>query len=506
MPKLIVSYRRSDSAASAGRIVDHLVAHFGQNSVFLDVENIPFGTDFRTHIRNELLHSDVLLAVIGPRWSGAGPDGRTRLDDESDPVRVEIQTALRSGITIVPLLIDDATMPTANQLPEALRDLAFLNAAPVDMGRDFHPHMDRLTRSLENLAAAAPQRPIPVMDIAPSGSVPGPSARRRPVLAAAAAIVLAAGLGIVGGWSMAGSATLAPPPAVGIGGPGESPAARTTKSPGSARMPDVEPPATTQTTPSRRGKAHGVFAWYELWTTDAPAASRFYHDVVGWEAKSWGVGEAAYTMLSAGPMPIAGLATLPAALASQGVRSAWIGYVAVTDVDASVAEVRALGGTVYRAPADVPNVGRYALVADPQGAVFALFKGMADPPPPPSPLAPGYSGWRELQATDRDAAFAFYASLFGWTKAEVPGDDPSGARPFSAGSTVIGDVREKPATSQAPAWTYSFQVASLGAASTRVQAGGGTVAGLPRQMPNGAWTVACLDPSGAPFALTSTNR
>lgn len=131
MPKIIVSYRRQDSAATAGRIYDHLVNHFGEGAIFMDVDAIPFGTEFRTHIQAELLASDILLAVIGPNWFARSPDGRNRIDDEADPVRVEVETALRNGITIVPILIDDTPMPGASQLPEALREFAFLNAAPI---------------------------------------------------------------------------------------------------------------------------------------------------------------------------------------------------------------------------------------------------------------------------------------------------------------------------------------------------------------------------------------
>src|SRR5438270_4058731 len=117
MAKIIVSYRRADSTAIAGRIFDRLVARYGEDSVFMDVDNIPFGTDFRTHIRNELLRSDILVAVIGPRWLGTAADGKSRLDDEADPVRVEVETAFKHGVPVLPILIDGAAMPGADQLP-----------------------------------------------------------------------------------------------------------------------------------------------------------------------------------------------------------------------------------------------------------------------------------------------------------------------------------------------------------------------------------------------------
>src|ERR1044072_2786319 len=143
MPKIVISYRRSDSAATAGRIRDRLAAQYGDQSIFMDIENIPFGADFRTHIRDTLLQSDVLLAIVGPEWVGKGKDA-TRIMNDVDPVRIEIETTLQAHIPTIPVLINGARMPEAAELPDKLKDFAFLNAADVDSGRDFHQHMDRL--------------------------------------------------------------------------------------------------------------------------------------------------------------------------------------------------------------------------------------------------------------------------------------------------------------------------------------------------------------------------
>jgi len=153
MSKIVVSYRRSDSQAIAGRIVDRLIAQFGEQSVFMDVDNIPFGIDFRQHIQSALSQAEVLIAVVGPDWLGTGPDGSSRIQEEDDPVRVEIETALRQGIVVIPVLVGGAGMPKAATLPESLRNFAFLNAAPVDVGRDFRPHVDRLVQSIDELLA-----------------------------------------------------------------------------------------------------------------------------------------------------------------------------------------------------------------------------------------------------------------------------------------------------------------------------------------------------------------
>jgi TIR domain len=159
MSKIVISYRRADSAAISGRIFDRLASHYGDDAVFMDIDKIPFGTDFREHIRKVLLEGDILLAVIGPNWLGKGADGTSRIKDEADPVRVEVETALRQKTRMIPVLVDGASMPSTADLPDALRDLAYLNAAPLDVGRDFRAHMDRLIRSIDEVLGPERSRP-----------------------------------------------------------------------------------------------------------------------------------------------------------------------------------------------------------------------------------------------------------------------------------------------------------------------------------------------------------
>lgn len=139
MGKIIVSYRRSDSAATTGRIYDRLVDRYGEASVFMDIDHIPFGTDFRDHIQEALRDADILLAVIGPNWLGHMPDGRVRIQDEADPVRVEIEAALRQELTVIPLLVDNATMPSAAELPETMRSFAMSTRRRSTSGAIFAP-------------------------------------------------------------------------------------------------------------------------------------------------------------------------------------------------------------------------------------------------------------------------------------------------------------------------------------------------------------------------------
>ena len=151
MPKIAISYRRADTDVMAGRIRDRLAAHYGEDAVFMDIDNIPFGKDFRDHIHEAVVGSDILLVVVGQRWLGARRGGSRRIDDETDFVRLEVETALNSEVQIIPVLVGSARMPQSAQLPESLKNFAFLNAAPVDTGRDFHQHVERLIRGIDHI-------------------------------------------------------------------------------------------------------------------------------------------------------------------------------------------------------------------------------------------------------------------------------------------------------------------------------------------------------------------
>jgi hypothetical protein len=154
MPRIAISYRRSDSSAITGRIFDRLAAHYGKESVFMDIDNIPFGTDFRSHIQAVLQETEVLIVVIGPQWLGVDAGGAVRMSQESDPVRAEIEAAQARSLPLIPVLVDGARMPASAELPATFKDFAFLNAAEVATGRDFHPHLDRLIGAIDRTAAA----------------------------------------------------------------------------------------------------------------------------------------------------------------------------------------------------------------------------------------------------------------------------------------------------------------------------------------------------------------
>src|SRR5690349_11126904 len=134
MAKIFLSYRRQDSAGVAGRIFDRLRTYFGNDAVFMDIDSIPVGEHFRKHIDLAVGQCDLVLAVIGPKWAGEA-DTHQRIDNSRDFVRIEIESALKREIPVIPILIDRTTMPTESELPPSLAGLTYRNAIDVDQGR-----------------------------------------------------------------------------------------------------------------------------------------------------------------------------------------------------------------------------------------------------------------------------------------------------------------------------------------------------------------------------------
>jgi predicted enzyme related to lactoylglutathione lyase len=248
----------------------------------------------------------------------------------------------------------------------------------------------------------------------------------------------------------------------------------------------------------------GQFCWYELMTTDTAAATAFYENVVGWRSQDSGMPGMAYTLLTVGGSPVGGLMALPEEARKAGGRPGWIGYIWVGDVDATAAKVKAAGGALHRPPDDIPGIGRFAVVADPHGAIFVLFKDAGgERPPRPAPDTPGLTGWHELHAGDREADFAFYADLFGWTKTEaLDMGDPVGIyQLFATGGPAVGGMMNNMPGVPMPFWLYYFNVVNIDAAVAHVTGGGGQILHGPIQVPGGSWIAQGLDPQGAMFAV-----
>jgi uncharacterized protein len=245
----------------------------------------------------------------------------------------------------------------------------------------------------------------------------------------------------------------------------------------------------------------GRFVWYELLTTDMAAARGFYGDVIGWGAQDASTPTIPYTQLMAGNGPVGGLMELPEEGRKMGATPRWVGYVAVDDVDAATNRLKRLGGTVYVPPTD-SNIGRIAVIADPEMATLAMVGGLKPVRQPAEPDEPLQVGWHELLATDYKQAFAFYRELFGWQAADAETDPTEAYQSFAAGGRTIGGIFTKLARAPVPFWLYYFNVADLAVALARVKAGGGRVAQGPNALPGDDNGIArCIDPQGAMFAL-----
>lgn len=250
------------------------------------------------------------------------------------------------------------------------------------------------------------------------------------------------------------------------------------------------------------------FFWYELMTTDMDAAKDFYTDVVGWRAEPWsGSSAMPYTIMNAGERGVGGIMTLPEDAKKMGMPPAWVGYIRADDAEAATDALKKAGGAVHRAPDDIPGVGRFSVVADPQGAMFMLLQPNGPDQPPVAAGTSGHVGWHELYTSDWQKAFDFYAEQFGWTKGDPFDMGPMGTyQLFAAGGEPIGGMMNKPEQIPTPVWQFYFTVPAIDAAAKRVTDGGGKVLMGPMEVPGGSWIVQCQDPQGAHFALTAAGR
>jgi uncharacterized protein len=247
----------------------------------------------------------------------------------------------------------------------------------------------------------------------------------------------------------------------------------------------------------------GDFIWYELMTTDTDAAADFYGAVVGWaidrQATSAG---ATYPRLSAGETMIGGLFALDEAMLKAGARPNWMGYIAVEDVDAKAAAIKAAGGHIHVPPTDIPGYGRFAMCADPSGAPFYIMHGSVEGESRSfAAKSVGHCAWNELSTPDQASAHAFYTGLFGWAQNGAMDMGPMGQYCFlEQGGTQIGATT--PLVGEAPPhWRYYFRVADIAAVAEAIPAQGGTLLHGPEDVPGDDRILIAMDPQGAVFAL-----
>lgn len=248
------------------------------------------------------------------------------------------------------------------------------------------------------------------------------------------------------------------------------------------------------------------FLWYELMTTDTGAAAGFYSHVVGWKTGDGSTPRNPYTLFMIGDQGVGGMMELPKEACDQGAEPGWVGYIAVEDVDEEVKRVEAAGGRMLREPDDVPGMLRFAVVADPHGAAFVIFRGFGGDMPKLASGTPGTVGWHELSGGDVESTFAFYSRLFGWTKDQAMDMGDNGVyQLFAAGDEPIGAMMKRQ-NGTGPHWLFYFCVDDIDAAVARIDNKGGTVTMGPHQVPGDAWIIQALDPQGASFALVGPRR
>jgi predicted enzyme related to lactoylglutathione lyase len=274
-------------------------------------------------------------------------------------------------------------------------------------------------------------------------------------------------------------------------------------------MSDVREAPSPRLDEDRSGNPQGDFIWYELMTTDAEGAKAFYDAVVGWNVSGEGPPEyGGYRMIGRSDGKFAGgVLPLTSEMQQHGARPAWLGYIHVSDVDSAVAKIEQAGGKTYMAPNDIPNVGRIAMVTDPQGAPFYVMKPIPPANDPNaqsdvfSPTAEQRVGWNELSTSDPVAARRFYGDQFGWTSDEfMPMGDMGEYRFFQHHDVTIGAVAGA-MPGQQPHWRFYIRVPSIAKAKDTVEAKGGKVAMGPMEVPGGDHILIGVDPQGAEFAL-----
>jgi predicted enzyme related to lactoylglutathione lyase len=244
----------------------------------------------------------------------------------------------------------------------------------------------------------------------------------------------------------------------------------------------------------------GTFCWVELTTTDQSAAKSFYGGLLGWEANDRPVGDGdyVYSMMQVDGKNVGAIATQPDQQREAGVPPTWSSYVSVENADATAERAKELGATVHAPPFDVMDVGRMAVIQDPQGAMFELWQPKAHFG---AALvnAPGALVWNELASPDLDASSAFYGGLFGWTVAPFEGGSEQYLS-IKNGDANAGGIRPLPDPGPPPHWLVYFGVEDIDAALAKAQELGGTKHAGPIDI--GIAKIAIVaDPQGAVFAL-----
>jgi predicted enzyme related to lactoylglutathione lyase len=241
----------------------------------------------------------------------------------------------------------------------------------------------------------------------------------------------------------------------------------------------------------------GSFFWYELLTSDVDAARRFYAGVVGWQTKPH-AHVPGYHLFATADTDIAGLMAMDAGIAAP----VWLGYIAVSDVDATLASVQQDGATQCVPPTDIPGVGRFAMLLDPQRVAVYVMRSTLPETGKSAFAALGHCQWNELATSDPAAALGFYTRHFGWRAGDAMPMGPLESYQFLLHDGVqFGAIMKRSRPDASPLWRFYFGVDDIDRASRAIIAGGGRLLSEPQQVPGGSYAVVAIDPQGAEFGV-----
>lgn len=243
--------------------------------------------------------------------------------------------------------------------------------------------------------------------------------------------------------------------------------------------------------------------WYELMTVDPDGAREFYTKVVGWGVQEAEPPAMKYTMWTRGETPVGGLMELPEEVRRQGAPPHWLTYVGTPDIERTFDRAMRLGAEAHVKPTDVQAAGHFAVLSDPQGAMFALLMPVTLPVEQTEPPQVGDFSWNELVTTDHVAAFDFYHGLFGWEKTGEHDMGPMGVyQLFGRKGHTLGAMFNRPAAAPFPPhWLPYARVQDIQRAADAIKGGRGMIAYGPIEVPGEDWIVQAFDPQGAYFAL-----
>ena len=247
---------------------------------------------------------------------------------------------------------------------------------------------------------------------------------------------------------------------------------------------------------------HGQFVWYELTTPDVDAARKFYPQFTGWSTQQF---DKDYSLWTTGGAPFAGLFRLSEALRQAGTPPNWLPYIEANSVDDTATLAASIGGKIVHGPEDIPNTGRFALLQDPQGANFGIYKANGPSRGWDGNPVVGRFSWHELMTTDYKKAFDFYRRLFGWNTMQEM--DMGGGNMYSMfgkqSKHMFGAVynRMSEMASVPPNWLLYINVKDIKKAVDTAVKAGAKLQRDPMEVPGGSMIAILADPQGAAFAV-----